>query len=98
MTALVFVMSTALGTGIASAKTTTPGKLNAEGRAACHALGKNGYAAKVRGEQYGDHTFFDHFNIRYCFSNKQECVRFINNIDHLIYPIEKIHYANCKKV
>ena len=94
---LAFALTATLSPSMAAAGLTTPGKLNAEGRMACQRLDGNGYTAKIRGHQSADRNFFDSFNIRYCFASKQECTRFVESINHVIYPIETIRYSNCKK-
>ena len=96
-TAFALVTSSTMFINTADAMRTTPGKLNAEGWAACQALADRGYAAKIRGTEFQGRQSFSPFNIRYCFSNKQECHNFLNNIGRLIYPIEQISYARCKK-
>ena len=102
--ALLFSLTTQIGTGIAA----EPGKggvirTNAEGRIACQTLKAGGgeyWRAKVRGRlAYGDGRFGasnnSYFSINYCFASHTECRRFVSRIDHHIYPVQSIRYAQC---
>ncbi|MEM7289913.1 MAG: hypothetical protein AAF412_06025 [Pseudomonadota bacterium] len=73
--------------------------LNAEGREACAALGNQGYVAKVRGRQlYAPSGRFNSgsFIVRYCFQTRNQCMRFINRFENILYPVESISYRGCK--
>ena len=72
-------------------------EINAEGRAACRALGGSGYKASVVGIiEAGSRSGYANFRVKTCFSTLAQCQQFIANINREISKIDLIRSRTCR--